>query len=347
MSVYVNNRNNQVDVTQTFNTVNVLPDENSTIVQIVTPGPQGPQGPPGDPSIFTGSFVSISSFNNFTASYNTGSFTGSFIGNGSGLFGIISASFSNTASFAISASRATSASFAATSSYSSNINGLTKYIPLFDTENSLSSSAIHQSNSYSIIINRDFGTANAPEALFVFQPNTESINVATFESNVNNYSQINTRNESSGNLASSDIVATADNGDEFTNFVNMGINSSTFTGSIGGPNDAYIFSTGNNLTIGNDTPNKHIRVFTGGGLVENFQKFVLNPDDLHEMTGSLDISEFAIIRKGLTVQTTGSQDVFIVSESIVRIIPQASDPVGTTDVGSIWFTSTAMYVGLD
>jgi hypothetical protein len=347
MSVYVNNTNNQVDVTPTFNTVNVLPDENSTIVQIVTPGPQGPQGPPGDPSILTGSFVSISSFNNFTASYNTGSFTGSFIGNGSGLFGIISASFSNTASFAISASFSNTASFAATSSYSSNINGLTKYIPLFDTENSLSSSAIHQSNSYSIIINRDFGTANAPEALFVFQPNTESINVATFESNVNNYSQINTRNESSGNSASSDIVATADNGDEFINFVNMGINSSTFTGSIGGPNDAYIFSTGNNLTIGNATPNKHIRFFTGGGLVENFQKFVLNPDDLHEMTGSLDISEFAIIRKGLTVQTTGSQDVFIVSESIVRIIPQASDPVGTTDVGSIWFTSTAMYVGLD
>ncbi len=54
--------------------------------------------------IETGSFVTTSSFNAFTGSYNTGSFTGSFIGNGSGLTGIVSASYALTASYAVSAS---------------------------------------------------------------------------------------------------------------------------------------------------------------------------------------------------------------------------------------------------
>jgi hypothetical protein len=92
MEVYVNNANNQVGVSPVFNTVTVNPDLNSTVVQVITPGPQGPPGPAGDPSVFTSSFVSTSSFNSFTSSYNTGSFTGSFIGtfvgDGSGLTGL-------------------------------------------------------------------------------------------------------------------------------------------------------------------------------------------------------------------------------------------------------------------
>jgi hypothetical protein len=88
MEVYVNNANTQIGINPVFNTVQVNPDLNSTVVQVITPGPQGPPGSPGDPSILTSSFVSTSSFDNFTSSYNTGSFTGSFIGDGSGLTGI-------------------------------------------------------------------------------------------------------------------------------------------------------------------------------------------------------------------------------------------------------------------
>lgn len=36
----------------------------------------------------TGSFTTTSSFNEFTSSYNTGSFSGSFVGDGSGLSGV-------------------------------------------------------------------------------------------------------------------------------------------------------------------------------------------------------------------------------------------------------------------
>jgi hypothetical protein len=87
MGVYVNDTGNSVNVNTTFNTVNVLPDQNSTIIEVITPGPQGARGEPGDPNLLTGSFVSTSSFFAFTSSYNTGSFTGSFIGDGSKLIG--------------------------------------------------------------------------------------------------------------------------------------------------------------------------------------------------------------------------------------------------------------------
>jgi hypothetical protein len=60
----------------------------------------------GGTTIDTSSFVTTSSFNNFTASYNSGSFTGSFTG-----------SFYGTASWAYSSSQAISASYVLSSSY--------------------------------------------------------------------------------------------------------------------------------------------------------------------------------------------------------------------------------------
>jgi hypothetical protein len=88
--VEVNNTINSVNVESTFNTIDVnndisnvliIPQEITNVVEVITPGPQGPPGPPGTSSFSdTGSFVTTSSFNAFTSSYNTGSFTGSFIG---------------------------------------------------------------------------------------------------------------------------------------------------------------------------------------------------------------------------------------------------------------------------
>lgn len=97
MSVNINNPANSL-----YNTVNVLPDWNSTVIQVATPGPQGPPGPAADPSAFTGSFVSTSSFNAFTSSYNTGSFTGVFIGNGSGLTGLPTSQWTGSSDGSIS-----------------------------------------------------------------------------------------------------------------------------------------------------------------------------------------------------------------------------------------------------
>jgi len=72
-------------------------------------------------SINTGSFVTTSSFNAFTSSYNTGSFTGSFTGS---LFGTASWAINAiSSSFAISASQAISSSFAISASWAPSIAG--------------------------------------------------------------------------------------------------------------------------------------------------------------------------------------------------------------------------------
>ena len=225
----------------------------------------------------------------------------------------LTASYANnipaTASYAISASQATTASYAIisdTSSFQTNIAFAQSHIPFFDSDNSLSSSAARQWLSESIVINREYGTFDNPEALFVFQPSTESINIATFRAKVDNYVQIDVKNESSGSSASSDIVATADNGDEFTNFIDMGINSSTFNSIVGDPNDAYLYSTGNDLLLGNASAGKSVRIFTGGGLIPVYTKLVLNDDNLHELTGSLNITDNLIVQDSITGSLFGT-----------------------------------------
>jgi hypothetical protein len=94
---------------------------------------------------------------------------------------------------------------------------------------------------------------------------TSSYNVITAKGNFNNYLQFNVQNQSSGASASSDLVATADNGSETTNFVNMGVNGSGYTGGVmGSPDDAYLFNIGNNLLVGTGSSSKAVVFMTGG-----------------------------------------------------------------------------------
>lgn len=69
--------------------------------------------------------------------------------------------------------------------------------------------------------------------------------------NINDYSEINIRNANASSSASSDLVATADNGTSTTHYVDLGIN-----GSTGGQapftiaNHAYVYTVENNLNVG-------------------------------------------------------------------------------------------------
>lgn len=88
---------------------------------------------------------------------------------------------------------------------------------------------------------------------------------------VNNFLQLNAQNTSNGNLASSDLIATADTGTDTTNFVNMGINSSgntdaTFT--VAGAADGYLYASDGNLAIGT-AASKDLKFFVGGTLAAN------------------------------------------------------------------------------
>ncbi|MBC7904909.1 MAG: tail fiber domain-containing protein [Gemmatimonadaceae bacterium] len=110
-------------------------------------------------------------------------------------------------------------------------------------------------------------TPNA-EKLLIDAGTSSSLNVISGRGEINNYLQLNIQNLSSGSTASSDVVATADNGDESFNYVDMGINSSAYSNSLipilNGPSEAYFFSTGANLVIGNGTPSYDMIFFTNG-----------------------------------------------------------------------------------
>jgi hypothetical protein len=110
-----------------------------------------------------------------------------------------------------------------------------------------------------------FTSGTNREELLVDAGTTSSFNAIVARGSVNNYFQLNIQNKSNGTTASADIVATADNGTESVNFVDMGINSSTNTQNImGAANDAYLYTTGNNLLIGTATAAQSLVFMTGG-----------------------------------------------------------------------------------
>ena len=115
--------------------------------------------------------------------------------------------------------------------------------------------------------------ATNPEKLLVDAGTTSSYNVISGKGTLNNYLQLNIQNRSAGNTASSDIVATADNGTESVNYIDMGINSSGFSNAaspiLNGANNAYLYATGNDFIIGNATANKNLIFFTGGYAAAN------------------------------------------------------------------------------
>ena len=98
--------------------------------------------------------------------------------------------------------------------------------------------------------------------------------LADFTTTANSYGQINLKNTSTGTNASSDIILTADTGNDSSNFIDLGINNSGFSvGSwtINGATDGYLYTSDGNLSIGaiNASVAKYISFFTGGTLISN------------------------------------------------------------------------------
>jgi hypothetical protein len=325
ISVNDPNNPNIVDITQPV----------TEIIEIITAGPIGPKGDIG-PAGPSGSAVLSGGDNNFIPLWSgSTNLTSSIARQTSGTLQI-SGSTSITGSLSVTngitgslfgtSSNSTSASYSLSSSYSNNstsasysvnatnaatasniLGGKATHIPYFITDTTLATSSIYQSGSTSVIINQDNNTEANPEALYVWQPHPTSINVISGKGNLNNYLQLNINNTNQGTNASSDIVATANNGDETTNYIDMGINSENYnSGFIGDANDAYLYSTGQHLHIGNITPNKPIQFFVGGPDSNADRKLELNANGQHNITGSLEISGSLKVNQGITGSLFGS-----------------------------------------
>jgi hypothetical protein len=101
-------------------------------------------------------------------------------------------------------------------------------------------------------------------------PTAAPLNIA---GSVNTFLQANIQNKSTGTSASSDWVATADNGTDSTNFIDVGINGSAYTGGVFGvANDAYVYNVGQNMYIGTGTAAKSLSFVTGGTAVSTNER---------------------------------------------------------------------------
>jgi hypothetical protein len=130
-------------------------------------------------------------------------------------------------------------------------------------------------NTGNLVITDASGNVTINGPFVVAQNNTTQLNVvgeiAEFAHTANSYVQVHVRNASSGTAASADIVATSDNGTDASNFIDLGINNSTYVDSnwtINGALDGYLYTSNGNLSIGTAT-SKPLTFFTGGTLAAN------------------------------------------------------------------------------
>lgn len=140
------------------------------------------------------------------------------------------------------------------------------YVPLSTGGTQYTPSSIYQADSGTVVLNGEGYNVDSPEILRL-SAQTGSYNIATAFADTDNYAQINIQNVNPGTGSTADFVATADNGTETTFYVDMGINNSNYVNNgngIGNSNDAYFYSTGENLLIGNATPGKKVVIFNGG-----------------------------------------------------------------------------------
>jgi hypothetical protein len=138
-----------------------------------------------------------------------------------------------------------------------------------------------------------------PEILHV--QNSGSFNIAHFEADNQYYAQVNIKNVNSGSNSSTDLVLTADNGTEGVHFIDLGINSSTYSGGlVGRENDAYLLNVGKDLYIGtigginhpsklhlfaeNNWENPQITIHTGSQVTFNTSSFT--EGYMYEFSGS-------------------------------------------------------------
>ena len=203
---------------------------------------------------------------------HTGSFTGSFNGSFTGSF----------------------------SGSLNNLQGTVSHIPFFSGSQVLGDSTMFQVDNgpgqgFSIAVNQNGVDTNAPEALFVYQQSTSSYNVISGKGNLNSFLQLNIQNLNNGDKASSDIIATANNGDTGSNYLDTGINGGGYVGDptywVGNANDTYDVSVANNHYMGSVTGGDIVLFSTLGDFNGDAgAKIRLRANGNHNMSGSFVVS---------------------------------------------------------
>jgi hypothetical protein len=173
--------------------------------------------------------------------------------------------------------------------------------------------------------------------------------VIQFAGNVNSYSQINFENINGGPAASTDYVATANNGDDETFFINMGINSNTHTGvhdqffaDTSQPNDGYLYVVGSdstgpgsgtagNLIVG--STNGNVKIFVGNTAEANVRA-VASTQGIDITNGNLYVSNITSRTGCVTVNSDSSDTDFAVNGDTTANIFYVDAGTGTASFGN-------------
>ena len=156
--------------------------------------------------------------------------------------------------------------------------GSTNSSPLYFKTNNTQRAYIDENGN--MALGGTLGTSNK-EKFLVDAGVTTSYNGLTVKGTINKYFQLSIQNKSSGNSASTDIVATANNGSETTNYVDLGINGGGNSADYyGGQNDSYLYSVGGDLIIGTASASKNLVFLTAGGHEQNNQRMIITASGL-------------------------------------------------------------------
>lgn len=154
-------------------------------------------------------------------------------------------------------------------------------------------------NVKSLIVGTGSFDSINPEALHV--EISGSYNIARFDAFNNSYAQLNFQNHSGHHFASTDIVATANNGDETNHYIDLGINSENYDGGyVGYGNDAYLINVGKDMYVG---------TVGGGGHKASLKLFAENLWEEPQMiiSGSRQISfNTGSVSSGFVYELSGS-----------------------------------------
>jgi len=183
--------------------------------------------------------------------------------------------------------------------------------------------------------------------------------------NINNYSQFTIQNANSGNNASTDIAAVANNGSDTDTYIDMGILSSTYSQaaySIYYPNDGYLIVSGNTTTGGGNlvltTTNANDIVFATYGQNANNEVMRITSGNVVKIkstvvssgtgSGALQVSGGAGIVG--TVYASSFQGIvgniapttaFFTTANATNVYAATVGNVGTTLVGTLAATNVA------
>ena len=194
------------------------------------------------------------------------------------------------------------------------------------------------------------GNANLPSGATVTVGSDISAAVlpnvpAQFSGNVNSYFQINSQNINSGASASTDLILTADNGNDTSFYIDLGIASSNAAiagQEVIGPNDGYLYVQGTDLIIGTASAGRNIEFYTSGlSTATSTHHAMTVADNTVTIYSSLNVTG-PILQNGnpignnvvvrtvtINSQLYSTDDMIFASGSITLQLPDASINTGT------------------